>query len=101
MNILFKTFGCRLNQSETAVIKQIFESNNDTIVSNIAEADIAVINTCTVTENGDLDTIRIVKKISNTNPKIRIALIGCQAQIQKKNFQLFLMFFGLSAQQKK
>ena len=43
-----------------------------------------VVNTCTVTENGDSDTRRLVSKINRLNPQARIALIGCQAQIQKE-----------------
>jgi threonylcarbamoyladenosine tRNA methylthiotransferase MtaB len=43
-----------------------------------------VVNTCTVTENGDADTRRLVNRISRENPGARIALVGCQAQILKE-----------------
>jgi len=83
-SIAFYTFGCRLNQSETAVIRQTFEADGFPIVDIKKPADVVVINTCTVTENGDSDTRRLVNKINRINPKARIALIGCQAQIQKE-----------------
>lgn len=82
--IAFYTLGCRLNQSETAVIQKTFEHNGYTIVDLNAGADIVIVNTCTVTENGDADTRRLVNKINRLNPKSRIALIGCQAQVQKE-----------------
>ncbi len=82
--ISFYTFGCRLNQSETAVIQNSFTGDNYTVVDFNQPADIVVINTCTVTENGDADTKRLVNKINRVSPTARIALIGCQAQIQKE-----------------
>lgn len=82
--ITFYTLGCRLNQSETAVIIQTFEKDPDfCIVTTQEPSDIAVINTCTVTKNGDNDTRKLINKIIRKNKKVKIALIGCQSQIQK------------------
>ncbi len=83
-SISFYTLGCRLNQSETAVIQKTFESDDYKIVRFDEPADIAVINTCTVTENGDADTRRLVNRVNRINPNVQIALIGCQAQVQKR-----------------
>ena len=77
------TFGCRLNQSETAVIENSFKTKGYRIVELNDNPDIVVVNTCTVTENGDADTRRLVNKINRLNPNVLIALVGCQAQIQK------------------
>ena len=82
--ISFYTFGCRLNQAETAVIKNSFQAGNYQVVDFAEPADVVVVNTCTVTENGDADTRKLVSKINRLNPRARIALIGCQAQIQKE-----------------
>ncbi len=82
--ISFYTFGCRLNQAETAVIRNSFKDNPYKFVDIEKPADIVVINTCTVTENGDTDTRRLVSKISRLNPHVKIALVGCQAQVQKE-----------------
>ena len=83
-NVTFVTQGCRLNQSETASLENAFENEGFTIVSDSNDANIAVINTCTVTENGDADTRRLVNKLANHNPKLKIALIGCQSQVHKE-----------------
>src|SRR5271168_2698562 len=82
--ISFYTFGCRLNQSETASIQNSFEQGGYQIVGFDEPSDIVVVNTCTVTEGGDADTRHLVNKINRQNPKARIALVGCQAQIQKE-----------------
>jgi threonylcarbamoyladenosine tRNA methylthiotransferase MtaB len=79
--ISFYTLGCRLNQAETAIIKQSLVQQGFQLVDFGQPCDIVVINTCTVTENGDEDTRRIINKI-NRESHPRIALIGCQAQTQ-------------------
>ena len=84
MRVSFYTLGCRLNQSETSVLKRTFETDGYRLVDFDQPSDIAVINTCTVTEHGDADTHRLVHKVNRLNPKVRIALIGCQAQMQKE-----------------
>ena len=82
--ISFYTFGCRLNQSETASIQNSFEQGGYQVVGFDEPSDIVVINTCTVTEGGDADTRHLVHKVNRQNPAARIALVGCQAQIQKE-----------------
>jgi threonylcarbamoyladenosine tRNA methylthiotransferase MtaB len=82
--ISFYTFGCRLNQTETASIRNSFEQGGYQVVGFDEPSDIVVINTCTVTKGGDADTRYLVHKVSRLNPTARIALVGCQAQIQKE-----------------
>ncbi len=81
--ISFFTFGCRLNQAETAILQRSVEEQGFQVVNIKEPADIVVVNTCTVTENGDTDTRKLVNKINRLNPESKIALIGCQSQIQR------------------
>jgi threonylcarbamoyladenosine tRNA methylthiotransferase MtaB len=83
-SVAFHTLGCRLNQSETASIQNALEHDGYSVVNADEASDIVVINTCTVTEHGDTDTRRLVNKIVRKNPNARIALVGCQAQVQKE-----------------
>ncbi len=82
--VSFYTLGCRLNQSESAVIRNTFEAQGYRVVDFLQPADISIINTCTVTEHGDADTRHLINKVTRINPNVRIALVGCQAQIQKE-----------------
>ncbi len=83
--IAFHTFGCRLNQAESASIQNSFEADGYTVVAlEDPSTDILVINTCTVTENGDVATRRLLHQVVRKNPGVRIALVGCQAQVQKE-----------------
>lgn len=83
--ISFYNQGCRLNQAETSLLENSFSTEGYQIVAFTNPADIVVINTCTVTENGDHDTRRLVNKINRLNPRAKIALVGCQAQILKES----------------
>lgn len=83
LTISFCTLGCRLNQSETAVLERSVETGGFRLVDFTEPADVVVINTCTVTAGGDTDTRRLVHKANRLNPRARIALIGCQAQMDK------------------
>ena len=78
------TQGCRLNQAETASIEQQFTHKGYQHVPLSAQSELVVVNTCTVTENGDTDTKKLVRKIVKLNQKVDIALIGCQSQILKE-----------------
>ncbi len=80
--VSFHTFGCRLNQAETASISNSFARRGYAISDRSESSDVAVINTCTVTANGDQDTRKLVNRIARTSPNTKIALIGCQAQLQ-------------------
>jgi len=82
--VSFYTLGCRLNQAETAIMQASLEREGFEIVDFKHPADVVVINTCTVTENSDADTRRIVNRINRLNPQAKIALVGCQAQVQRE-----------------
>lgn len=84
IKIAFYTFGCRLNQAETALMQQGFQTAEYQVVDYRHSPDVLVVNTCTVTENGDADTRRLLNKARRINPQMKIALVGCQAQVQKE-----------------
>jgi len=84
MKIAFLTLGCRLNQAETAILRQQCSHSGWSVVEPNEPADVVVINTCTVTSHGDTDTHRLVHRVRRQNSQARIALIGCQSQVQSQ-----------------
>ena len=82
--VSFFTLGCRANQAETAVLEDVFRQKGFHLGSDGAPADIVVINSCTVTGESDHEACRIMKRVRTVNPGVRIAVIGCQAQVQKE-----------------
>ena len=80
MNAHFISFGCKVNQYETESIKEIFISENYDISDTPANADVIIINSCTVTSSGDSKTIHTLKRIRKLNPDAIIVLTGCLPQ---------------------
>ncbi|MGX1023915.1 tRNA (N(6)-L-threonylcarbamoyladenosine(37)-C(2))-methylthiotransferase MtaB [Psychroflexus sp. MBR-150] len=80
--VAFYTLGCKLNFSETSTIARQFQDEGFERVEFEQQADIYVINTCSVTENADKRFKTIVKKALKTNPDAFVIGIGCYAQLK-------------------
>ena len=80
--VAFYTLGCKLNFSETSTIARGFQSEGFDRVDFSENADIYVINTCSVTENADKRFKTIVKQAQKVNPEAFVAAIGCYAQLK-------------------
>ncbi|MCA9730856.1 MAG: tRNA (N(6)-L-threonylcarbamoyladenosine(37)-C(2))-methylthiotransferase MtaB [Deferribacteres bacterium] len=76
----FYTFGCRLNQAETALISNTFSKADYDVVDIADQADVCVINSCTVTAKADADCRQLVRKVLRKNPETFIAVVGCYSQ---------------------
>ena len=79
MKFFLKTFGCRVNQVESQAIFESFASRGWTPVYRMEEADICLLNTCTVTHQADKDVEKLVRQIIRRNPSSRLILTGCYA----------------------
>jgi len=75
------TLGCRLNQSETLLIQQRLQERGYQIVPFNAEADVGIVNTCTVTQLADAKSRQTIRQFTRRNPKAFTAVIGCYAQL--------------------
>ena len=82
--IAFHTLGCKLNFSETSTIARDFISKGFSIVKDFENANIHIINTCSVTDKADKKAKRIIKKIIETSDNPYITVLGCYAQLKPK-----------------
>jgi threonylcarbamoyladenosine tRNA methylthiotransferase MtaB len=80
--VAFYTLGCKLNFSETSTIARDFTKEGFDRVDFTEEADIYVINTCSVTENADKRFKSIVKQSQKLNKDAFVAAVGCYAQLK-------------------
>jgi threonylcarbamoyladenosine tRNA methylthiotransferase MtaB len=80
--VAFYTLGCKLNFSETSTISRLFENNGYEKVEFHENADIYIINTCSVTDNADKKCRKVVKEALKYSPNAFIAIIGCYAQLK-------------------
>ncbi|MBI3871703.1 MAG: hypothetical protein HY304_01340, partial [candidate division Zixibacteria bacterium] len=78
--VSFHTLGCRLNQAETALIAERFRLAGYAIVEHGLEAEVAVINTCSVTEHADARCRQEIRKLRRRNPDALVCAVGCYAQ---------------------
>jgi len=75
------TLGCRLNQSETNVLAEKLCEAGYELVPFGEDADLAIINTCTVTHEADAKSRKLVRQFIRKNPQGYTAVIGCYAQM--------------------
>jgi len=80
--VAFLTLGCKLNYSETSSIARQFVEHGYEKVPNNKEADIYVINTCSVTEHADKKCRTAIRKLHKQNPEAIVAVTGCYAQLR-------------------
>jgi threonylcarbamoyladenosine tRNA methylthiotransferase MtaB len=79
--VAIHTLGCKLNFSESSTIARDFVNKGFSIVKDFENANIHIINTCSVTDNSDKKTKRLINKITRTSDHPYITIIGCYAQL--------------------
>ncbi len=73
-------FGCRANQADGAALERELASRGFRGSTDAAEADVVILNSCTVTGSADADLRQSVRRIHRGNPRARILVTGCYAQ---------------------
>lgn len=78
--VAFHTLGCKVNHYEIEAIWQLFKDANYERVEFETNADVFVINTCTVTNTGDKKSRQIIRRAIRQNPDAVVCVTGCYAQ---------------------
>ncbi len=81
MNVFFHTFGCKANQYDTEQVRQAFAGAGATVVDDPAAADVAVVNSCTVTGESEAKLRRFVGRLARGRPELRTVVMGCAAAL--------------------
>ena len=81
MKIAAHTLGCKLNYAETSDLLRRFSTLGHTIVDFHEQADLYIVNTCTVTAVAEKKCRSAIRQAHRTNPDAEIAVIGCFAQV--------------------
>lgn len=85
--VAFKTLGCRLNQYETDALASQFQKNGYESVSFDKEADVYVINSCTVTHQSDHKSRNFISQANRRNPDSVLVVTGCMANNAKEELE--------------
>ncbi|MCS7036088.1 MAG: tRNA (N(6)-L-threonylcarbamoyladenosine(37)-C(2))-methylthiotransferase MtaB [Saprospiraceae bacterium] len=80
--VAFHTLGCKLNFSETSALARLFEQQGYLPVRFEEEADVYVINTCSVTEQADRECRKVVRQALRRRPDAFVVVTGCYAQLK-------------------
>lgn len=80
--VAFHTLGCKLNYSETSTLSRMLENDGFEKRDFDEEADVYVINTCSVTDNADKECRQLVRRIQRRAPESMVVITGCYAQLK-------------------
>jgi threonylcarbamoyladenosine tRNA methylthiotransferase MtaB len=78
--VFIKSFGCRASQADGAAIEASLEEHGWSAVGAAEEADLVILNTCTVTHSADVDAKRMVRGIHREHATAQVLVTGCYAQ---------------------
>ena len=78
--VFFITFGCKVSQYETELLRSCFSEAGFAPADKSADADVIVVNSCTVTGSGDSKSVYAVRKLRKDVPEAVIVLTGCMPQ---------------------
>lgn len=81
-SVAFHTLGCKLNFSETSTLSRLLENEGFDKKSFEDQADVYVINTCSVTDNADKECRQLVRRIQRRAPESFVVITGCYAQLK-------------------
>jgi len=87
MRIALTTIGCKINQYETDMLRQDFECRGNIIVPFNAEADVYVINTCSVTAKSDYQCRQMVRSTARRGQGAKVVVTGCYASTRPEEIK--------------
>lgn len=83
MNFYIHTFGCKVNIYESEYVTNLLIENGYKMVDNIDDADICIINTCTVTNEADKKDRKYIHMVRNNYKNVLLIVMGCYSQLNK------------------
>ena len=86
--LFIESYGCQMNFSDSEVVASIMKNDGYTTTRNVDEADVVLINTCSIRENAETrvrNRLTEFKKKKEDNPELVVGILGCMAERLKKN----------------
>ncbi len=82
MKVYFLTLGCRVNQYETDAARRLFLDNGHENADTPEEADVCIVNTCSVTGEADRKSSQMLRRMAKNNPNAVIVAMGCASELK-------------------
>lgn len=83
-----ETYGCQMNVSDTEIVSSILEDSEFDITSTAEEADVVLLNTCSIRENAETriyGRLGSLQPLKDKNPNLVVGVLGCMATHHRKN----------------
>ncbi len=87
MKVHLESVGCKLNQSEMQALARDFVQAGYRLAQASQEADLFVVNTCTVTQPADKKSRQLIRRLRRANPTARIIVTGCYAEMSPQELR--------------
>jgi threonylcarbamoyladenosine tRNA methylthiotransferase MtaB len=87
VRVYLDSVGCKLNQSEIEALARGFVQAGHHLVQTGEEADLCVVNTCTVTHVADKKSRQLIRRLRRANPAARLVVTGCYAEMCPQEIQ--------------
>ncbi len=89
--VFIRTYGCKTNQYESQVLKELSVKNGYELVEDYKNADVVIINSCAVTQPAERDIYKFIRRVYRDSGDKKFYLVGCYAEYIKLNnkFELF------------
>ena len=82
------TFGCRVNQADSLGFEEALRERGAVAAESSEQAELVIINTCSVTASADQGARQAARRLARTNPNAQIVVTGCYATRQPNEFRL-------------
>ena len=83
--VAIETLGCKANQYDSELLKELFRQENVACVSSHEIADVYIVNSCTVTGKADAEARHLLRRFRRQNPAATLVITGCYAQTQSQS----------------
>ena len=87
MKIAFLTLGCKLNYAETSTYERGFVAAGLEVVEWEEQADVYLVNTCSVTERAEKKCRNVIRKVHRVSPEAKIVVTGCYAELRREELK--------------
>lgn len=88
MKVGICSLGCKVNIYESELVTNILKNNNYTVVDFDDKADIYIINTCSVTNESDKKSRKMINRAKKNNPAAIIIVMGCYSQVNSEDIDV-------------
>jgi len=87
--LFIESYGCQMNMNDSEIVASILVNEGFNTTQNLEEADLVLVNTCSIREKAELTVRKRLEKynaVKKINPKMKVGVLGCMAERLKEKF---------------